>query len=902
MAATSKPREDALSAYRAKRSADRTPEPSGVVAPGTAPGRLFVVHKHAATRLHYDLRLEMDGVLASWAVPKGPSRNQADKRLAVHVEDHPVEYGDFEGKIPEGNYGAGAVIVWDRGMWLPIEDIAKGFEKGKLLFELRGYKLKGKWTLVKLKKGVKEWLLIKERDAQAVTTDGDAFPQGSVLSGLTVEELKAGSPKAAALADALEEAGAPKRTVRARDVELMLAESRDKPFTKEGWLFELKLDGFRFLASRERGEGRLTTRNGHDLTAAFPEVARALTALPYGDLVVDGELVVPDDAGRPSFHRLQERARYTRATDIRRAAVEQPATLFLFDLLGAEGYDARGLPLVERKTLLRRVVPEVGALRYLEHFETTGEAVYEHVTKMGLEGVVAKKADAPYRAGRSANWLKIRAEKTDDFVVVGFTRPKGSRAGFGALHLGVFDRGKLVYAGRVGTGFDTAQLQEYAAALESARTPKPPFKGAGPTGLGHVWVEPRLVAEVRFLEWTDDAMLRHPVFVRFRSDKSPAECVRQGSGSEASEGSAQEVARRRVASASENGGDRKEKKSLAAPPRPKPPAPTFQLTNLQKVYWPAEGYTKGDLVAYYKAISPWLLPYLEDRPLVLTRFPDGIEGKSFFQKDAPAYAHDFVRTVRMYSAESDRELNYFVCDSESALLYIANMGAIPLHIWGSRVATLETPDWCILDLDPKEAPFAHVIQVARAIREMAEEIGMPTFIKTSGSTGLHVLVPLGRQCTYEQARTLGGLLARVVAAELPDIATITRQVHKRDGRVYLDYVQNGHGRLLAAPFTARPVPGALVSMPLAWNEVTPKLDIARYTIRTAPARMEKLGEDPLLPVLTEQPDLVAALAGLHRRLEARKARATAAPADSRVTAGPMARAKAVSGRKAQAAT
>ena len=856
MAATAKPKPDALSAYRAKRSLDATPEPAGVV--GALRGRLFVVHKHAASHLHYDLRLEMDGVLRSWAVPKGPSRNQADKRLAVLVEDHPLEYGNFEGKIPEGNYGAGAVIVWDRGMWLPIEDIAKGFEKGKLLFELRGYKLKGKWTLVKLKKGVKEWLLIKERDSQAVTANGEVFPQGSVLSGMTVEDLKAGANPAVALADDLKEAGAPKRKLRVKDVELMLAEPREKAFTKEGWLFELKLDGFRFLASRENGEGKLTTRNGHDLTAAFPEIARSLTALPYDDLVLDGELVVPDDAGRPSFQRLQERARFTRATDIGRAAVEQPASLFLFDFLAAEGYDARSLPLVERKKLLRRVVPEVGPLRYLEHFETTGEAVYAQVTKMGLEGVVAKKMDAPYRAGRSSNWIKIRAERTDDFVVVGYTRPKGSRAGFGALHLGVYDRGALTYVGRVGTGFDTRELEEYAAALEAAHRKEPPFKGAGPAGKEHVWVEPRLVAEVRYLEVTEDGQLRQPVFVRFRTDKAAAECVKEGVGGTVS-------------------GVESEPPTRKEPPHPTPHTlhPAFQFTNLHKVYWPAERYTKGDLVAYYKAISPWLLPYLKDRPLVLTRFPDGIEGKSFFQKDAPAYAHDFVRTVRMYSAESERELNYFVCDSESALLYIANMGAIPLHIWGSRVATLETPDWCILDLDPKEAPFAHVVTVAKAIREMAEAIGMPTFIKTSGSTGLHVLVPLGRQCTFDQARALGGLLARVVAAELPDIATITRQVQKRDGRVYIDYVQNGHGRLLAAPFTARPVPGALVSMPLEWKEVTPKLDIAKFTIRTAPARMEKLGEDPLLPVLTLKPDLVAALAGLHRRLEGRKAKSVA---------------------------
>jgi bifunctional non-homologous end joining protein LigD len=858
MGATRKPAAGALTAYRTKRSLERTPEPAGTVA--AVPGHLFVVHKHAARQLHYDLRLEMDGVLRSWAVPKGPSRNPADKRLAVLVEDHPIEYGDFEGRIPEGNYGAGAVIVWDRGLWVPIEDVHAGLEKGKLLFELRGYKLKGKWTLVKIKKGVKEWLLIKERDGQ-VSTNGESFPQGSVLSGMTVEDLKAGVDPAAALVEELKRAGAPKRKVRAKDAELMLAESRDKPFSKQGWIFELKLDGFRFLASREHGEGKLTTRNGHDLTAAFPELARSLTALPYGDLILDGELVVPDDAGRPSFQRLQERARFTRATDIGRAAVEHPASLFLFDFLAAEGFDARPLPLLERKRLLRRVVPEVGPLRFLEHFETDGEKVFEQVTKLGLEGVVAKQADSPYRAGRSASWLKVRAERSDDFVVVGLTRPKGSRTGFGALHLGVYDRGALVYAGRVGTGFDTAQLEEYAAALESARRPAAPFKGPGPSGKEHVWVEPRLVAEVRYLEWTDDALLRQPVFLRFRTDKKPSECVRTGLGAgDRGLGREQAPASRRAPDA-------------AAGPKPQPPTPSFQLTNLSKVYWPQEGYTKGDLVAYYQAIAPWLLPFLKDRPLVLTRYPDGIEGKSFFQKDAPAYAHDFVRTVRMWSAESERELNYFVCDDASALLYIANLGAIPLHIWGSRVATLETPDWCILDLDPKDAPFAHVVTVARAIREMAEEIGLPAFVKTSGSTGLHVLLPLGRQCTFEQARTLGGLLARVVAAELPDIATITRQVQKRDGRVYLDYVQNGHGRLLAAPFSARPVPGALVSMPLVWAEVTPKLDIAKFTIRTAPARMEKLGEDPLRPVLEERPDLVAALGGLHRRLAARKAAA-----------------------------
>ncbi|HTT67523.1 MAG TPA: DNA ligase D [Gemmatimonadales bacterium] len=861
MGATRKPAADALSAYRAKRSADATPEPSGIVAAVPRGGHLFVVHQHAARQLHFDLRLEMDGVLRSWAVPKGPSRNQADKRLAVMVEDHPLEYGDFEGIIPEGNYGAGAVIVWDRGMWVPVEDPHAGLEKGKLLFDLRGYKLKGRWTLVKIKKSHKDWLLIKERDAQMTTGDGTVFPAGSVLSGLPVEVLKARTDVAAPLRASLERLGAPRRKLRAKDVELMLAEPRDEPFSKPGWIFELKLDGYRMLASREGGEGKLTTRNGNDLSAAFPEVVRSLAALPYADLVMDGELVVYDDAGRPSFHRLGERARMSRATDVRRWSVEQPASLFLFDLVAAEGFDARGLPLVERKQLLRTVVPEVGPLRYLEHFETDGVAVYAQVTKLGLEGIVAKKADAPYRAGRSPAWLKVRAERTDDFVVVGFTRPKGSRVGFGALHLAMYDRpgGALVYAGRVGTGFDTGQLEEYAAALEGSRRPDPPCGGAVPAGREHVWVEPRLVAEVRFLEWSPDGLLRQPAFLRFRSDKQASECVRQGVG----------------------GGLSAVEEAPSLPPTTHHPPPAFTFTNLDKVFWPREGYTKADLIEFYRAIAPWLLPFLEDRPLVLTRYPDGIEGKSFFQKDAPAYAHDFVRTVRMWSAESQRELNYFVCDGEASLLYIANMAAIPLHVWGSRVATLETPDWCILDLDPKDAPFEHVVTVARAVHAMCDEIALPCFVKTSGSTGLHVLVPLGRQCTFEQARTLGGLLARVVAAELPDIATITRQVSKRDGRVYLDYVQNGHGRLLAAPYSVRPVPGALVSAPLAWSEVGPKLSLAQFTIRTMPARMEKLRGDPLLPVLGLAPDLVAALGRLKERLDAARAKRPAARAGRR---------------------
>ncbi|HKR55410.1 MAG TPA: DNA ligase D [Gemmatimonadales bacterium] len=849
MPANRKSPDDPLSAYRAKRSLDRTPEPGArAVQPGSA-GGLFVVHQHAARHLHFDLRLEMKGVLTSWAVPKGPSKNPADKRLAVHVEDHPIEYGDFEGLIPEGNYGAGAVIVWDRGRWVPVEDPFIGLEKGKLLFELHGYKLKGLWTLVKIKRAAKEWLLIKERDGE-VSENGADFPPNSVLSGLTVEELKAGADRAGPIRDELATLKVPRRVVTPTDAEPMLAETREGPFTKDGWLFELKLDGYRVRVGKENGVAKVVSRNGHDLSPVFPEIARVVAALPFEGLVLDGELVVLDERGHPTFNGLQNRARISRSFDVRRAAVEDPTTLFCFDLLAFNGYDTRGLPLEKRKELLRKVIPATGALRYSEHFVKEGEALYRQVERLGLEGIMAKRADSTYRAGRSPAWLKIRADRADDFVVVGFTKAKGSRAGFGALHLGAYRDGALVYVGRAGSGFTDKELKEVAKALESLKRDTPAVTGAIPKDKDTTWIEPKLVAEVRFKEWTPEALLRHPVFLRWRDDKEPEECVlKTGSG---------EVGKWDAPA--------KEETPPSAESPTTPQSHEVVFSNLKKVFWPDDGYTKGDLIEYYRAISPWLLPYLADRPVVMTRFPDGINGKSFFQKDAPPFSPEWLRTERMWSEDTQREIDYFVCDDLDSLLYIANLGTIPLHVWGSRIASLERPDWCILDLDPKEAPFTDVVKVAKATKKLCDDIGLPAYIKTSGSTGLHVLIPMGRQVTYEQCRQLGGLLARVVAAELPDIATITRVVGKRGGRVYLDYGQNGHGRLLVAPFSIRPLPGAPVSMPLKWSEVTPSLEIGQFTIKNAPARMKKLKGDPVIPVLDEQPDLVKALGLLQARV------------------------------------
>ncbi|HWA56212.1 MAG TPA: non-homologous end-joining DNA ligase [Gemmatimonadales bacterium] len=881
---------DPLSAYRAKRSADRTPEPAGVLAPvGT--GGLFVVHKHAARRLHWDLRLELDGVLRSWAVPRGPSFDQKDKRLAVMVEDHPMEYANFEGLIPEGNYGAGAVIVWDRGEWIPIEDPHDGLRKGKLLFELRGYKLRGRWTLVKIKKEEKEWLLIKEKDAWLRKEHGEDIPQESVLSGLTVEDLKAGHTPAGLIRAEVEKLGALQKRLDITKVEPQLAEPRDEAFDREGWIFELKLDGYRILGARTADRPRLLSRNGTDYTGTFPEVARAVQALPVANAIVDGEVVVLDATGKPSFALLQQRARLSRQLDIARAAVELPATYFVFDLLGFEDFDLRPLPLVERTRLLRRLLPPLGALRFLDHFETRGKQLMAQVREMGLEGVIGKKGDGPYRAGRGPSWVKVRAEKTGDFAVVGFTPPRGSRGGFGALHLADWVGGRLVYAGRAGSGFTDRMLKELLPRLEErARdtppceapvgfeleaavagtelgetTPpkkgkrvktvkqarRPPAKKAQdwvaqlPDLKGTTWVEPELVAEVRFTEWTPDGVLRHPVFARFRDDKAVKDVIRQeGPGVDGAEPYVSRAAARPA--------------TPAEPVQPKPASadpPTVALSNLKKVYWPEDGYTKGDLIEYYRSIAPRLLPYMIDRPLVLTRYPDGIHGKSFYQKDAPSFSPEWIRTVGIWSEDTQREIRFFVVESVEALVYIANMGSIPLHLWASRVATLERPDWCVIDLDPKEAPFSDVITVAQVLHEICEDIGLPNFVKTTGKTGLHILLPLGRQCTYEQSRVLGELLARLVIRRLPKITTITRQVERRGVKVYLDYLQNRFGQTIVAPYSVRPLPGATVSMPLLWDEVNETLDPKNYTIRNALERLDRLGDDPCLPVIEMVVDL-----------------------------------------------
>jgi bifunctional non-homologous end joining protein LigD len=823
-----------LKRYRARRDPSRTPEPFGdeVGARALAPAapRIFAVQQHRARQLHWDLRLEIDGVLASWAVPKGPSLDPGEKRFAARTEDHPLEYAEFEGVIPSGNYGAGAMILWDHGAYRCVDgrSPAQGLEAGKLDLELSGEKLTGRFALVRMKgEAGRSWLLLckgRRRDPR--------LDPSSVLSGLTVDELREGASPRAGLEARLAQLRAPALELDAAALRPMLAASGDAPFSRDGWLFELKYDGYRALAQRRGSELRLFSRTGRDITGSCPEIARALAHWPLDSFVIDGELVALDPAGRSSFERLQ--ARLARANADRRAEVELPMTLFAFDLLALLGRDLRGLPLLERKRLLAQLVPRLGRVKLSDHIEGDGRALFAAAGRAGLEGVIAKRAGSSYACGqRSRDWLKLKHTRSAELVIVGWAPERGKRSSLGSLLLAAHRGAELVFAGSVGSGLDAktrAQLEQRLAALECS---EPAFSG-GPERPARDtrWCRPELVCEVRYAELTGAGVLRHPVFERLRPDKPPSECSLP-------ETRALELP---AAAAANRAG--------AARPA---------LSNLDKVFWPVEGYTKGDLLAYYEAVWPWLEPYLRDRPVVLTRYPDGILGKSFYQKNAPDFTPDWA------THETIDGTDYFVCNDLRTLLHVINSGAIPLHVWSARRQQLEHPDWLILDLDPKEAPFAHVVRVARHIHALLDELGAPHFAKTSGQDGLHVLLPLGGALDHAQARQLAEALARVVTAELPEIATIARALAARADKVYVDFLQNGRGKLIAAPLSVRPRPGAPVSMPLRWSQVNSRLVPARWNIRTAPRELERRG-DPCAAVMNTRCDVIALLDQLGARL------------------------------------
>jgi bifunctional non-homologous end joining protein LigD len=547
--------------------------------------------------------------------------------------------------------------------------------------------------------------------------------------------------------------------------------------------------------------------------------------------------VVLDEQGHPSFNRLQNRALVTSPRDLARAALELPATMFAFDLLAFEGLDLRKLPLTVRKAALHRILPRTGPIRYADHVETHGAELFAEVRARGLEGLMAKLADAPYRSGRSGDWLKMRSERTGDFAIVGFAgpdSPASRKRGYSiALHLAARQGERWIYCGRAGSGLREDTYNELRARLAGDVRAKPCCSGALPTGRGQIWLEPRLVAEIRYLEFTPEGVFRFPVVLRIRDDKRPEECLLAGAHD---------------------------------PPPPEPaaaeePARKVTVSNPDKLLWPAEGYRKRDLVDYYRGVARWILPYLRDRPLNVTRNPDGIAGKSFYQHDAAKHTPAWVRRERIWSPDANRDIDHFIVDDEDTLAYIANLACIPLHVWASRAGSLGQPDWCVLDLDPKGAPFAHVITLARALRDVATQLGLPSYAKTSGQAGMHVLLPLGGQLTHDQTRMLAELVARVVEKRHPDLSTTARMVSARGGRVYLDFGQNGQGRTIVGPFSVRAAPGATVSTTLTWDEVEPALDPRAFTIKTVIPRLAERG-DPMAPLLSDKPDLASALTKL----------------------------------------
>lgn len=821
-----------LKPYRDKRSPGTTPEPFGrVQVPKT--GKLFVMQHHRARQLHWDLRLEVAGVLRSWAVPKGPSRDTREKRFAALVEDHPLDYADFEGHIPQGNYGAGHVIVWDKGTWQPLNDIEEGFKKGKLLFNLHGFKLHGRWTLVRLKdksgkrSAGKDWLFIKESDQWA---QADApYTDESIFSGLTVAELAAPDKKVRSLVNAARRVTGVKSRRGLLQSKPMLA-SAGEAFNGKDWLFELKYDGYRIMIERVNQKVVLRSRNGHDLTASFPEIAISAQRLPWERFVLDGELVVHNSRGVPDFSLLQQRAKLTGALQVARAAIEQPCQYYAFDLLQIADSDLRGAPLGKRKMLLQKLLPAHGAIRYSEHVVAKGRETYAAAMTLGLEGIVAKRINSRYQAGRSSAWVKVRSQRSGDFVIAGWSANRNNSADIGSLALAEYRSGELHSVGSVGSGLTTDLRQALRGKFAGLASAAAPANVATRTKSVH-WLEPALVCEVGFTEYTRGGHLRQPVFMRLREDKPPQECT----------------------------GMFDAPVHIEIEPAPEP---EVTVTHPEKVYFPEKALCKQDLVNYYEQIAPWMLTYLRDRPIVLTRYPDGIHGKSFYQRDAPDFVPDWIQRETLWSESAQREVHYFIVQSRAALKYLANLGTIPIHLWHSRITDLEHPDWCVMDLDPKTAPFSDVVVLANAIGELAEELALPAYPKTSGASGLHVMLPLARQLSHSHARSLGELLARVIVARYPAIATIARSLQNRHGRVYIDYLQNGQGRLLAAPFSARAEPAASVSMPLQWHEVNRRLRNENFHLGNAVRRLRRLQEDPLQAIVHDEPDLQRALSRL----------------------------------------
>ncbi|HKA25642.1 MAG TPA: DNA ligase D [Candidatus Eisenbacteria bacterium] len=844
-----------LRTYHEKRDFARTPEPRGRA--GARKGARFVIQKHDATRLHYDFRLELDGVLKSWAVPRGPSLDPAQRRLAVEVEDHPVEYGRFEGTIPEGEYGAGPVLLWDRGRWRPKEDAREGLRKGHLKFELEGEKLSGGWTLVRMigprSEDGKNWLLIKERDefakkgkaGEIVTLEPE-----SVSTGRTIEEIgtkmrpkkaarsRRTRPRRGSRAGSAEEEEPARKSTRRASLDLAsLAGARREPLPSrwppelatlvaqvpsgDEWLHEIKFDGYRVIARLDDGRATLFTRSGQNWTDRFPAVGEAVARLPARRLLLDGEVVVLGPDGISSFQALQN-------------AIKRPAggrlVYFVFDLLHQDGWGLGGVALEERKRALSALLSgqgRAGAIRYSDHVIGQGEAFFGKACQRGLEGVVSKRRASLARHGRGTDWLKIKCSWRQEFVIAGYTEPKRSRVGFGALLLGVQDKGRgLRYAGRVGTGFDNELLRTLHRKLQALETREAPFHDP-PRERDTHWVKPRLVAEVSFTEWTSDGLLRHPSFVGLREDKKAAEVVR--------EKPAAGRARARAEGATVAG---------------------VTISHPDKVLYPERKLTKLDVARYLESVAERMVPEVAGRPLMLLRCPEGRDKPCFFQKHPHGALHESLEKVSV--REKKGRDSYVVVHDATGLVALLQAGALEIHVWSARVEHIEEPDRMVFDIDPDPGtPWPEVPRTAHRLREALESWGLESFVKTTGGKGLHVVVPLRRGPGWEEVGRFAAAIADRLIRESPEKYTAQLLKQRRQGRIFLDTLRNTRAHTWVAPYSPRAREGATVSCPIRWDDVTPRLDNGRYTVETLSKEMPR--PDPWKGMARARQTITAAL-------------------------------------------
>jgi len=802
-----------LSTYRKKRDFGITSEPRGEVA-HAGKALAFVIQKHAATRLHYDFRLELDGTLKSWAVPKGPSLDPKVRRMAVHVEDHPISYGGFEGVIPKGQYGAGTVIVWDRGTWVALEDPREGYRRGKLKFELHGEKLHGRWTLVRMhgREGERQepWLLIKENDEEArpaseydiVEDLPDSVltkPKANTKNTKSTKDTKKAVKAKKARSGKREEAGVPAGAVKAKlplAFAPQLAVLVDEPPAGSGWTYEVKFDGYRLLARIDGDDVRLFTRNGNDWTSRLEALRDEVASLRIASAWLDGEIVVLDANGNPSFQSLQNAFDARKTSDI---------VYFAFDAPHFGGYDLTRVPLAERRRVLRAALERnpSGFIRFSESFEGPVRRLLDSACDKGLEGLIGKKADAPYASRRSPTWIKLKCTKRQEFVVVGYTDPKGSRTGFGSLLLAVNEGGKLTYAGNVGTGFDQRGLQSLYAKLKALDTVKSALE-AVPRGVKGHWVRPKLVAEVAFTEWTGDGRIRHPVFHGLRADKDPGAITREAAG-------------------------------------------TIKVTHGERVIDPASKATKLDLVEYYARVAPHMLPHLEGRAISIVRAPTGITGELFFQKHLPGQS----ATIEIATAE--------------ALVAAAQMNGIEFHTGNSTKRDSSHPDRVIFDLDPGEGiDWATLKEATTLTRKMLDLLGLESFLKTSGGKGLHVVVPLTPKWNYDAVKDFSELLVQHMSRTIPKLFVPKSGARNRVGRIFIDYLRNGKTATTIAAFSARARPGLGVSVPVAWRELSGLEAANPWNIANVFDRLKRQRADPWKDYAKTKQTLDAALRKLRQ--------------------------------------